>query len=107
MFDTLHTYLIDQGFTQSKSDPCFFHCGKVILVCYVDDCLIFALSKSSIDCLITDLKNNFVLTDEGDVDMYLGIRIEQLNDNEGKETLKLSQSHLTKRIIEMVNLTDK
>ena len=40
-FDTLHIYLIDQGFTQSESDPCFFHHGKVILVCYVDDSLIF------------------------------------------------------------------
>ena len=83
--NTLHMYLNDQGFTQSKSDPCFFHHGKVILVCYVDDSSIFVSSKSLIDHLITDLKTNFYLTGEGDVDKYLGIKIEQLKDNEKKK----------------------
>ena len=40
-FDTLRTYLLEQGFMQSESDPCFFHHNKLILVCYIDDCLIF------------------------------------------------------------------
>ena len=53
------------------------------------------------------MKINFVLADEGDVDVYLGIKIERLKDNEGNKTLKLSQLHLTKRFIKMVNMTDK
>ena len=81
---------------QSKSDPCFFHRNKLILVCYVDDCLIFTPEQNSIDVLISDLQKNFVLTDEGDVNMYLGIKIEQLRNEKGTEMLKLSQPHLTR-----------
>ena len=95
-FETLRTYLLEQGFTQSESDPCFFHRNKLILVCYVDDCLIFAPEQNSIDVLISDLQKNFVLTDEGDVNMYLGIKIEQLRNEKGTEMLKLSQPHLTR-----------
>ena len=106
-FETLRTHLLEQGFIQSESDPCFFHCGQLILVCYVDDCLIFAPKKNSIDHLISNLQENFVLTDEGDVDIYLGIKIERLVGNENDNKLKLSQPHLTKQIIDMTNLTDQ
>jgi len=67
--------------------------------------LIFALEQNLIDVLISDLQKNFVLTDEGDVNMYLGIKIEQLRNEKGTEMLKLSQPHLT--IINTINLTDK
>ena len=48
-----------------------------------------------------------MLTDEGDVNTYLGIKIEKLEDEEGNKTLKLSQPHLMQRIIDMVNVTDQ
>ena len=58
----------------------------MILVCYVDDCLIFAQKKDDVNKLIATLQENFVLTDEGDVMTYLGIQVEKW-DNEEKEGL--------------------
>jgi len=54
-FEMLCNHLISSGFKQSNSDPCFFHRGGLILVCYVDDCLIFSKSLADVDRLIADL----------------------------------------------------
>ena len=56
--------------------------------------------------MIHDLQQQFVLTDEGDVTSYLGIKIEKSIVGE-KERLKLSQPHLISRILDTVVLTDK
>ena len=51
-----------------------------------------------IDKFVESLKNspeNFVLTDEGDIDKFLGIEITQLDDRR----FKLSQPFLINRIV--------
>jgi len=104
-YKTLRDHL-QQGFKQSESDLCFFHQGELILVCYVDDCLIFAHQKDDVNKLIATLQENFVLTDEGDITMFLGIQVEKW-DNKEKEGLQLSQPHLMRRIIDAAGLTDQ
>ena len=49
----------DLKFKQSLVDPCLFYRGQVILVIYVDDCLIFTPKKSEADNLIQELEDKF------------------------------------------------
>lgn len=90
-----------RGFIQSESDPCAFYKKGIIVLCYVDDCLIFAQDSKAIDDLYHSLKEDFICTDEGEADGYLGVEIKS---EDGIMTLK--QPQLIKRIIELMKLRD-
>ena len=64
-FEMLRANLRKQGFKQSSIDPCLFLKNDMIIVTYVDDCLIFSDSKVKIDNLLKELKEVFNLTDKG------------------------------------------
>jgi hypothetical protein len=49
-------------------------------VVHVDDCLLFSKSDSTLDDLITSLKQEFILAVEGDVRAFLGIDIKRHPD---------------------------
>ena len=49
----------------SRVYPCVWYKEGIILVIYVDDCLIFSKNKESNDELINQPRENFTLTDEG------------------------------------------
>jgi len=106
-FETLCNHLISLGFKQSNSNPCVFHHGGLILVCYVDDCLIFSKSLADVNRLIANLQQTFVLTDEGDVSAYLSIQIVKIKDDNGKDTLTMHQPHFTQRILQTMKLMDQ
>ena len=58
--------------------------GMLLLV-YIDDCIIIADSEARIDVLIHSLKNvkeKYILTEEGSIDKFLGMSISNLNDNQ-------------------------
>ena len=52
------------GMGLSRVDPCVCYKEDIILIMYVDDCLIFSKSKKLTDELIDQLKEKFTLTDE-------------------------------------------
>jgi hypothetical protein len=56
-------------------DPCLFLRSYCILVVYVNDCLLFSKDSSVLDTLIASLKQEFILTMEGDVSAFLSIDI--------------------------------
>lgn len=87
------------GFTQSTVDPCIFYKEGVTLITWVDDCLIFAREKEFADTLILSLKQQFTLSEEGDVSAYLGVKME-INEETGNVTM--SQPFLIQRIIELL-----
>ncbi len=67
------------------------------MLTYVDDCIIVADSMDHIEQLITSLHNcteNFILQDKGSIDKYLGVNIEQLDD----QSFHLMQPFLIERI---------
>ena len=64
------------GFMQRKIDPCLFLRKDIILIDHVDDCVLFAC-KPKLDNLISSLQQEFMLTDEGDVGMFLSLDIRQ------------------------------
>ena len=72
---------------------------NVIVLLYVEDCLIISRDKDKINQLIEKLKNKEKLdiTDEGDVEKYLGVEIER---NKEDKSLTFKQTFLIQRAIE-------
>jgi hypothetical protein len=69
----------------------------MVLLTYVDDCIIISPSQESIDCLITSMQNgpeSFKLIGKGEVNKFLGIKITKLN----KHTFKPLQAFLIDQI---------
>ncbi len=104
-YETLREHLFSLGFKQSIIDSCCYMKGDLILLCYVDDCLIFCQDERKIDHLITNLRKKFILTDEGDIAAYLGVDVNKTAED-GRTQFKLTQPHLIQRIIDFVNLSD-
>ena len=72
----------------------------MIVLTYVDDCILISKETSVIDEFIQSLQNgpeNFDFTDEGTMSSYLGVDVSRLPDGNG---FTLSQPYLIQRIIE-------
>jgi hypothetical protein len=91
------------GCVPSKIMPCLFYRRDVVLLVYVDDCLLFSPKDSSIDAFIEDLNSapeNYSLEDQGEVCEFLGIKVQRLPDG----TIHLSQPHLIQSILDDLRL---
>ena len=100
-YEKLKQALSDRKFSPSKIDPCIFMKDGIIVLVYVDDCIIVGDSMARIDVLIHSLQNgpeNFVLTEEGTIDKFLGINIIKRDDG----TFELSQPFLIERIVNFI-----
>ena len=95
--------LQDLGWTQSKVDCCLFTKGDTILLLYVDDAVLISPQKSNISKHIEDLSKTFVLTAEGPLHDYLGIRVTRSKDG----TITLTQPRLVERVCQIVGLDTK
>ena len=82
----------------------FIRYNNIVLV-YVEYCLIFSQDKDKIDQLINKLKNKekLDLTDEVDVNKYLGVEIEQ---NKEDKSITFKQTYIIQRAIELAGLSD-
>ena len=70
----------------------------MIILTHVYDCIIVGPSMENINRFVGSMKNgdkNFLSTNKGDIDKFLGIEITQLDD----KIFKISQPYLTERII--------
>ena len=75
----------------------------MVILPYVDDCIIVEETMENINRFVDSMKNgdeNFVFTDEGDINKFLGIEITQLDD----KRFKISQPYLTDRIISYLKI---
>ena len=77
------------GFHQSKYDPCILYRGNVIYILYTDDSIITAPTLDEINEAITAIKSTSLkVTEEGDVQDFLGVNITRKDDTiEFKQTL--------------------
>ena len=87
------------GWNQSKIDECIFYKDSIILLMYVDDLIIFNKSNDIIDKQVKDMQRIFKMEDLGNVDEYLGVKV-QGNDNK----IYLTQPQLIQQIIDDVKL---
>ena len=100
----LHKGLVKIGFKQSVNDECVYFRGSTIFFCYVDDSVLMDPVKAEIDKVIKELQDiNYQLTDEGNIDDYLGVKIELLKDNK----IKMTQPQLIDQILEDMRLTPR
>ena len=101
-YEKLKTSLEARGFVPSDIDPCLYLGNGMIILTYVDDCIIVGPKMADIDEFIVSLHNgdeNFVLTDEGDINKFLGIKITHVDGHK----FKLSQPFLIERILSLLN----
>ncbi len=99
----LHAGLTQLGFKQSATEPCLYLKEDIICLVYVDDTLFFSKDDSIINEHISRLQDlKFALTVEGDVESFLGVKVEKLNDG----SIKMSQPSLTNMIVKALGLDD-
>ena len=92
---------------ESLSDPCVFISKEMIILVYVDDCILISKKAFVIQKFISSLKagtEDFVFTEKGTMNSYLGVDIYPFLDNKG---LILSQPFLIDRIIQDLNFDPK
>ena len=81
-------------------DECVFYRGKTVYILYTDDSILAGPDPEEIEQVLKDLKKeNFEVTDEGNIEDVLGVNIER---KEGK--IKLSQPHLIEQFINDLGL---
>lgn len=73
-----------------------------MIVTHVDDCLIFCKDKKVLEELITSLKDEFKLTDEGNLSAFLSAQFKKSGNQ-----LETSQPHLIECIVEALNLNNE
>jgi hypothetical protein len=95
--------LIDRGFHPSVIDPCLYFKKGMMIITYIDDCIIVSNSMKDINTFVKSIKDGiegYVLTDEGDINKFLGIEIKEITKNK----FKLSQSFLIEQIVNQLGV---
>jgi hypothetical protein len=75
----------------------------MIIITYVDDCIIVSNSMKDINTFIKSMKDGpkgYVLTDEGDINKFLGIEIKEITKNK----FELSQPFSFQQIVNLLEL---
>jgi hypothetical protein len=103
-FNHLKKHLEAQGLKQSAEDPCLFVGNTVIVLIYVDDLLMFLKDDSEFDKLLAALRAaDISIRREGTAEGFLGVQIDRVDTDHGPQ-ITLTQSGLTKRIVEALGL---
>ena len=76
------------------------------MVLYMDDCCVFAHDSSVIQEVISDLDQDFVLKDEGDIEDFLGIHVSKSVGPNNSTKIEMTQSGLINSILQDVGLHD-
>jgi hypothetical protein len=87
-------------FKQSTVDECVFYQGGTILLMYVDNGILCVTSADEIQTIIKELSDFFNITDEGDVDAYLGVKVSRPTP----DTIELKQPHLIQQILDNMDM---
>ena len=104
-FKKLRSGLTDRHFFQSQIDKCVFYIDRCVILNYIDDCIIIGKSMEIVDSVIESLHDSdedFELTDEGNVNKYIGVLIGDINDT----SFEMSQTFLIRRIITYLSLDE-
>lgn len=65
--------LESRKFQKSDYDDCLFTNGNIMVLFGVDDCIFYSKDSTSIDKLLDDLKEEFLLDEEEDMAGFLGL----------------------------------
>ncbi|KAL7565945.1 hypothetical protein ACA910_008403 [Epithemia clementina (nom. ined.)] len=102
----LEAGLDEIGFSPSKIDPCLYFRGRVILLVYIDDCILFSPNQGDLDTVIKEMKEGgsrkFRVEDLGEVNDFLGVKVRRLP----KGVIELTQPHLIDTILKDLHFQD-
>ena len=82
-FEKLKEGLMVRDFTPSEIEPCLYLKNDMVVLRYVDEFIIAAQDTDAIDAFVKSMKDEpkkLILTDEGDVNRFLGTKITQIDD---------------------------
>ena len=103
--NVLHTYLINQGFKQSLSDPCVYtnHLPDLmcIMVVWVDDIIIAASGDDYMNSVKNALKEKFKMKDLGKIGIFLGIEFSHENN-----IITMSQSKYFTKLLDRYGMSE-
>ena len=99
-FKYLTERLARQGLVPSDFDPCLFLSKDIIVLCYVDDLLVYAKTDKAIDDFVKRMVDEDVLLRKEDTaEGFLGVDIKR----DGDKTI-LTQSGLAERVVSGLGL---
>lgn len=105
-FERLASTLVKLGFKTSNCDPSLFTLAsnghRVIILVYVDDIIITGDSLDLIQNLTTKLNDEFALKQLGNLEYFLGIEVQKLNDG----SLLLSQTKYIRDLLAKANMQE-
>ena len=102
-FEKLKEGLEARYFFQSQVYPCVWYKEYIVLLFYVDECLMLGSSKDTIDEEYASLQEYFNIEDDGYLNKLLGIEMERRPD----VSIHIRQPYLTRRILSMIPGMDK
>jgi hypothetical protein len=79
-FEKLKQGVIDHGFHPSAFNPCIYFKKGMIIITHVDDYIIVGNLMKDINTFVKSMKDGpaeYVVTDDGDINKFLGIGIEE------------------------------
>jgi hypothetical protein len=88
------------NFKQSTVGECVFCRGTTILMICVDDGILCGASASEIRTIVKEMGELFNITDEGEIDAHLGVKISRPTP----DAIELTQPHLTQQILDNVGM---
>ena len=103
-YDMLKKALEDIQFCKSAADPCVFIKKDMIVLVYVDDCILLSTKDSIINDFIKSLSTgpeNFIFANEGNLDRYIGAEVQKLAN---KSSFELTQPFLIERILQAADI---
>ena len=97
---------LDEGlgeisFKPSKMDPCLYFRGRIALLVYIDDCIMFGPDMEELDKVVEEMRTSskkFRVEDLGNVKDFLGIQVTRGED----KTITLNQPQLIGSILKDV-----
>ena len=103
----LDSHLKEIGFSQSQNDPCIYYKdadGEIFYMgVYVDDIILPGKSESKLKEVKTDLSRKFDTKDLGKLSYFLGMKIEQ---NEQNGSVWIGQRAYTENLLKKVGMED-
>ena len=106
-----HGVLTELGFKRTSSDagvyvyvmPSTRGDGPLIVILYVDDITIMGASIEAVKRLKADLEKRYEMTDLGEIESYLGVRI--IRDR-SKKRIQINQSGYVKDVLDRFSMAD-
>ncbi len=103
----LHEHMVLHGFKRTDADLCIYIKGQekhnIIIMIYVDDLIVMAKTKSSIDEVCEQLKTEFDIKELGEVKYCLGIEVKR---DRLKKIIEISQESMINRVAERFKMSD-